>query len=85
MNYQVIIPKVVQKQLDKLPRDILERLIPFILELQNNPRNPNTLKMKNNEGYRIRVGDYRILYDINDYNKMVIIRRVGHRRDIYRG
>lgn len=40
--------------------------------------------MKNNQGYRLRVGEYRILYDIDDKTQAVTLRRVGHRRDIYR-
>lgn len=40
--------------------------------------------MKNSQGYRLRVGEYRVLYDINDRTQTVTLRRVGHRKDIYR-
>jgi mRNA interferase RelE/StbE len=41
--------------------------------------------MKDSQGYRLRVGDYRVLYDIDDKTQSITLRRVGHRRDIYQG
>ena len=84
MAYQVNIPKAVQKQLDNLPEQIYERIIEDIIQLRNNPRPFNAIKMKNNRGYRMRIGDYRVLYDIDDEDQIIILRRVGHRREIYR-
>ena len=52
--------------------------------MQNNPRFGNAIKMKNNLGYRLRVGDYRILYDIDDDEQLVTLRRIAHRREVYR-
>ena len=84
MTYQLIIPKAVEKQLNKLPNQIRETMIENLLTLQDNPRPPNSLKLKNIQGYRLRVGNYRILYDIDDPTQTITLRRVGHRRDIYR-
>lgn len=84
MTYQVIIPKAVEKQLNKLPSLVRETVIENLLTLQDNPRQPNSLKLKNLKGYRLRVGNYRILYDIDDPTQTITLRRVGHRRDIYR-
>ncbi len=84
MSYQIIIPKSVQKQIDKLPNDVQNSVIESLLNLSENPRASNSLKMKNSQGYRFRVGDYRILYDIDDKTQTVTLRRVAHRRDIYR-
>jgi mRNA interferase RelE/StbE len=84
MTYQVIIPKTVEKQLNKLPGQVRETLIENLLTLQDNPRPANSLKLKNIQGYRLRVGNYRILYDIDDPTQTITLRRVGHRRDIYR-
>lgn len=84
MTYQIIIPKTVQKQLDKLPNTVAEKIIEAIIQLRDNPRSPNSLKMQNSQGYRLRVGEYRVLYDINDKTQVVTLRRLGHRRDIYR-
>ena len=52
--------------------------------MQKNPRPSGYLKMKNTEGYRIRMGDYRILYDINDQDQKIKLRKIGHRRDVYK-
>ena len=84
MSYQVIIPKTVQKEIDKLPKNVQESIIQGLLALKENSRPPNSLKMKNSQGYRLRMGDYRVLYDINDQNQTVTLRRVGHRKNIYR-
>ena len=84
MTYQLIIPKAVEKQLNKLPNQIRETVIENLLTLQDNPRPPNSLKLKNIQGYRLRVGNYRILYDIDDPTQTITLRRVGHRRNIYR-
>jgi mRNA interferase RelE/StbE len=84
MSYQIIIPKTVTKQLEKLPQSIHNKIIENIIILQENPRPTNSLKMKNNEGYRLKIGDYRVLYDIDDKTLLITLRRVGHRREIYR-
>lgn len=84
MAYQVTIPKAVQKQLDLLPEQIYEQLVEDIVLLQNNPLPLNVMKMNNNRGYRMRNGDYRVLYDLDDEAQIITLRRVGYRREIYR-
>lgn len=84
MSYQLIIPKTVQKQIDKLSLNIQEKVIKTLISLKENARPQNSLKMKNSPGYRLRVGEYRILYDINDTAQTITLRRIGHRKDIYR-
>lgn len=84
MSYRIIVPKTVQKQINKLPNTIQARVIESLLSLKETPRPSNSLKMKNSQGYRLRVGDYRVLYDIDDKTQTMTLRRVEHRRDIYR-
>ncbi|NEO83502.1 MAG: type II toxin-antitoxin system RelE/ParE family toxin [Spirulina sp. SIO3F2] len=84
MTYQIRIPKVVQKQLQKLKEPTRQRILDSLRQMQEQPRFGNAIKMKNSEGYRLRVGDYRVLYDIDDAAQVVTIRRVAHRRDVYR-
>ena len=84
MSYRIIVPKTVQKQINKLPNTIQARVIESLLSLKETPRPSNSLKMKNSQGYRLRVGDYRVLYDIDDKTQTMTLRRVAHRRDIYR-
>ena len=85
MSYQVIIPTPVQKQLDDLPDDIFNRAIEKLDGLKENPRPFGCIKLKGfkNE-YRIRIGDYRIRYEINEHEKTVVVLHCKHRRDIYK-
>jgi mRNA interferase RelE/StbE len=84
MSYQIIIPKTVQKQLQKISNPDHQKIVNNLHEIEKNPRFGNVIKMQNNEGYRLRVGDYRILYDIDDDKKTVTLRRIAHRREVYR-
>lgn len=85
MTYGVIIPKPVQKQLDSLPDDIRDRILEKILPLAENPRPEGVVKLKGYENeYRIRIGDYRVRYEINDTESMVILLHCKHRKDVYR-
>jgi mRNA interferase RelE/StbE len=82
-KYQVIITRSVQKTLLKLPDKIAAKLEAAMLKLEDNPRPPGCKKLKNRDSYRIREGDYRIIYDIEDKVLKVIVVDAGHRRDIY--
>jgi mRNA interferase RelE/StbE len=84
MSYEIIIPKTVQRQINKLPINERNTILKSLVNLQENTRPTNSLKMKNSSGYRLRVGEYRVLYDINDQAQLITLRRIGHRRDIYR-
>ncbi len=84
MIYTVIIPKSVHKQLNKLPTFVSDSIVSRLTGIQENPRPIGSLKMRGSEAWRIRIGDYRIIYDIDDEAKVVVVRRIGHRREIYR-
>ncbi|MBF0132894.1 MAG: type II toxin-antitoxin system RelE/ParE family toxin [Magnetococcales bacterium] len=85
MSYRVSIPGRVQKQIDKLPRNIWLRVRPVIDQLENNPRPHGAKKLSGfPDIWRIRVGDYRLLYTIEDDRLIVLVIRIGHRREIYR-
>ncbi len=84
MKYRVEIETRARDDLDDLPKEMISRTISVLEDLENNPRPPGAKKLTNQEGYRIRKGDYRILYTIDDHNKTVRIYKVGHRREIYR-
>jgi mRNA interferase RelE/StbE len=85
MNYQIIIAKSVQKQLDTLPDAIKKRIGQKLLLLANDPRPPGTVKLKNSSReYRLRVEDYRIRYEINDSENTIWILQCKHRREVYR-
>ncbi len=85
MTYRVIVPKPVQKQLDSLPDSIRERIIRRIMVLTDNPRPPGVVKLKGYENeYRIRIGDYRVRYEIRDDELVVLLLHCKHRKDAYR-
>ncbi|MEM1394977.1 MAG: type II toxin-antitoxin system RelE/ParE family toxin [Cyanobacteria bacterium P01_H01_bin.150] len=84
MNYQVEFTKGALKQLKKLPKDIKERIDTKIQELAIEPRPNGVKKLQDDDLYRIRVGDYRIVYQIDDNVLLVTVVKVKHRREVYR-
>ena len=85
MNYQVVIPKPVQKQLDGLPDAVYNRIIKQIKMLEEHPHPHGCIKLKGYENeYRIRVGNYRIRYEICDQEYIVILLHCKHRKSVYK-
>lgn len=84
MTYQVEVEERAVKELLSLPKDAVRRLREAVLALAADPRPPGARKLTGREGYRLRVGDYRILYEIDDNERRLRIYRLGHRKDIYR-
>ena len=78
-----VIPSA-QKDLDNLEKKFFDQIKNKINSLQSNPRPPNCLKLTVEEGYLIKSGDYRVLYRIDDKNKVVYIYRIKHRKESYR-
>ncbi len=83
-KYSVVITVSVQKYLDKLPDNIADKLESVMLKLKNDARPTGCEKMSGKNTYRIRVGDYRIIYTIQDKILLVTVIDAGHRREIYR-
>lgn len=85
MNYTLLISKSVQKQVGQLPKSVKARAIEKIKSLASDPRPSGCIKLKGYDNqYRIRVGDYRIRYDIDDKAPSVKILQCKHRRDVYK-
>ncbi len=84
MKYEVRIVRTAEKEMDKLPRAIHARISRRILSLEDNPRPRGAKKLGRREEYRLRVGDYRVLYTVDDKDSIVTIFAVGHRREVYR-
>ncbi len=82
-KYTVLLSPKAQKQLDKLSDNIAEPIIEAISELEKNPRPAGCKKLKGREGYRIRVRNYRVIYEIVDTELIVDVITLGHRKDIY--
>jgi mRNA interferase RelE/StbE len=82
--YRIEIISAARKDLDDLEKNIFLQIKEKILSLADNPRQHGSLKLTGEEGYRLRAGDYRILYRIDDKSKVVFIYRIKHRREVYR-
>jgi len=84
MAWQILFKPRPRRDLAKLPRAIAERIARAIDALSIQPRPPGCVKMEGPDGFwRIRVGDYRIIYQIHDDHLIVLVVRIGHRRDVY--
>jgi mRNA interferase RelE/StbE len=84
-GYTVHIKPGAEKEMDRLQTKLFHRLAGAILGLESNPRPRNCKKLRGTDEYRLRVGDYRILYTIDDAKRLVEVMAVGHRREVYRG
>ena len=84
MNYKIIVKPSAQKDLDKLPDKELKRIASRLGQLRINPRPIGVQKLSDEEGYRLRSGNYRILFIINDKIKNIFIFRIKHRKDAYK-
>lgn len=83
-NYRVAILPAVERQLRRIDSGARKRIDAAILALAGDPRPHGGRKLSGSEEYRVRVGDYRILYEIEDAALRVLVVTVGHRRDVYR-
>jgi mRNA interferase RelE/StbE len=83
--YRILLERAAEKDLSRLSTEIHDRVIAAIQALANNPRPPGCRKLAGSKNdWRIRVGDYRVVYEIADTIRVVRINRVRHRRDVYR-
>jgi len=83
-GYRITIKKSAAKELEAVPRKDLRKIIMCIRSLAQNPRPHGSQKLSGQEQYRIRQGDYRIVYFIEDDEQLVDIIKIGHRREVYR-
>jgi mRNA interferase RelE/StbE len=85
LSYRIVFKKSAAKSLTKIPKTDQKRIAEKIDSLAEGPPNQDTTKMKgNNPFHRVRVGDYRIIYEIQNEVLIILIVKIGHRRDIYR-
>ncbi len=84
MNYSLLLLPPAERDCNRLPGEVYLRCRRAILKLAENPRPVGSKKLVGEDGYRIRIGDYRILYRVDDIAKRLFIYRVKHRREVYR-
>ena len=83
-RYTVVVSQTAEKELHRLPTRTIERIVSVLKSLEENPRPAGSKKLKGYKNlWRVRVGDYRIIYAIEDVILLVDIREIGHRKDIY--
>jgi mRNA interferase RelE/StbE len=85
VKYSVLISPPAQRQIKKLSISVQQQIISKLKELEATPRPQGVEKLWDNENlYRIRTGDYRIVYQINDQEHSIIVAKVAHRKEVYR-
>lgn len=83
-TYKVVLTKSAEKELSKLPSTVISKIVPELQSLENLPRPTGCKKLKGFENlWRIRVGDYRVIYSIEDVILVVEVQAIGHRRNVY--
>ena len=82
-NYKVEIKKSAAKEINKLPKVVIKRIVNKIQMLSEDPRPNGCKKLSGDEKYRIRIGVYRVLYSIIDDKLVIYVVKVGHRKKIY--
>ena len=83
-EYKITIKKSAAKELEDIPQKDLRKIIKCIRSLARDPRPYGSQKLSGQERYRVRQGDYRIVYSIEDKDSLIDIVKIGHRREIYR-
>lgn len=84
-SYNVSLKKSAQRELRAIPQPDLSRIVNRIQRLGEIPRPPGCEKLSGEERYRVRQGDYRIVYAVDDERRIVEVVKIGHRREVYRG
>ncbi len=82
--YDLVVRKSVLKDLESIPKRDVERILKAIEDLAETPRPPQSSKLSGEEKYRLRCGDYRILYQIEDKRLTICVVKIRHRKDVYR-
>jgi mRNA interferase RelE/StbE len=86
MRYEIIIKPTAEKSMDKIPRSARRRIADALEGLRNDPRPKGVVKLAGDENlWKIRIGVYRVVYEIHDDQLTVLVLRVAHRKDVYRG
>lgn len=83
VTYRVEFTAAAGRQIKKLPRPVRDRILDAIEDLAEDPRPHGSKKLAGRPAWRIRIGDYRVIYDVDDGQLMVTVVRAAHRREVY--
>lgn len=84
VKYKISIKKSAAKELENIPKKNLREIVKRIQSLARNPRPTGSQKLSGQQRYRVRQGDYRVVYSVDDKDSIIDIVKIGHRRQIYR-
>jgi mRNA interferase RelE/StbE len=84
MSYTLQLERIAQRQLAKIDKLYFDAINEKIIALKTNPRPPGCKKLEGRDAWRIRIGDYSVVYEINDGILLVLVIEIGHRKNIYK-
>lgn len=84
MSWRVDIARDAKKELARLPASLQARIAKALLILEQNPFPHGCKKLRNRDGWRIRIGEYRVLYFADKKKRQIVVSVISHRRDVYR-
>lgn len=84
MPYEIVIGRSAERELRALSSEARQRIATRLLALADDPHPMQSIRLRGSEYFRVRVGDYRIIYSVAEPNQMVTVLAIGHRRDVYR-
>ena len=85
MAYRVEVPSKITKTLRKIPKKHVRAILAALESLEHDPRPAGAIRLTNRDEWRIRVGTYRVVYLIEEERLVVVVVRIGHRKDVYQG
>lgn len=83
-NYKILIKRSAVRELAKISKNDLEKIVRRVGDLERDPRPIGCQKLSGKDKYRLRQGDYRIVYSVDDSRRIVEVYKIGNRREIYR-
>ena len=84
--YKIVFTKQVYKSLRRIPRDVVDRMRKRLDQMAEDPyaQYANVTRLQNRAGYQLRIGDWRVIYDIREDELVILVLKIGSRGDIYR-
>ena len=83
-SYRLLIKPSAAKELEAVPKRDRRRVVVRIQSLRTDPRPPGSEKLSGHDLYRVRQGNYRVLYSVDDTDETIVLIKIGHRREVYR-
>jgi mRNA interferase RelE/StbE len=83
--YEVLLERRAERDIQRLPKEVFDRIIPHLKALSENPKPSGCRKISGSRSdWRIRIGDYRVIYEVSEQEQVVKVMRIRHRKSVYR-